>query len=111
VRMNNVGFVFVMSGRIAVASLIGGGSSTQLGIGSHVQLTGVDEKPLPFVIASTTSDQSLVTGGNAVLGETIATGSQESERFANTLPDSLSRRARFHGRPFHGRQAMGGTLA
>jgi len=74
-RINNVGFVFVMSGCIAVASLLGCGSSTQLGIGSHVQLTAVDGKALPVVIASTTSDQTLVTGGNAVLGEAIATGS------------------------------------
>lgn len=72
--MNNVGFVFVMSGCIAVASLIGCGSSTQAGIGSAVHLTAVDGKPLPVVIASTTSDQTLVTGGNAVLGEAIATG-------------------------------------
>jgi hypothetical protein len=74
-RMKNVGFVFVMSGCIAIATLIGCGSSTQLpGIGSPVQLTAVDGKPLPVVIASTTSDQTLVTGGKAVLGEAIATG-------------------------------------
>ena len=36
---------------------------------------GRRRKPLPVVIASTTSDQTLVTGGNAVLGEAIATGS------------------------------------
>jgi hypothetical protein len=74
-RMNNVGFVFVMSGCVAVASLIGCGSSTLPGMGSPLPLTAVDGKPLPVVIASTTSDQTLVTGGNAVLGEAIATGS------------------------------------
>jgi hypothetical protein len=72
--MDNVGFVFVMSGCIAVATLIGCGSSTRPGAGSPVQLTAVDGKPLPVVIASTTSDQTLVTGGNAVLGEAIAAG-------------------------------------
>jgi uncharacterized protein YceK len=73
-RMTKSGFVLVMSGCITVVSLIGCGSSTPPGIAS-VQLTAVDGKPLPVVIASTTSDQTLVMGGNAVLGEAIATGS------------------------------------
>jgi hypothetical protein len=74
-RMNKLGLVFVMCGCIAVASLIACGSSTRPDIGSTIQLTDVDGMPLPVVIASSTSDQTLVTGGKAVLGEAIATGS------------------------------------
>jgi hypothetical protein len=73
--LKSVGFVFAMSGCIATASLIGCGSPTQpAGVASPLRLTAVDGKPLPVVIASTTSDQTLVTGGKAMLGEAIATG-------------------------------------
>lgn len=74
--MGIVRVVFAMAGCLAMASLIAcGGASTPPGIGSPVQLTAVDGKPLPAVIASTTSDQTQVIGGKAVLGEAIATGS------------------------------------
>jgi hypothetical protein len=74
--MTNVRVVFAMSGCLAMASLIACGRSlTRPSRGSPVQLTAVDGKPLPAVIASSTSDQTLVTGGKAVLGEAIASGS------------------------------------
>ena len=80
-RMRNARAVHMVSGCVLIASLSGCGSSSSPleaklpGIGVSVQLTAVDGKPLPVVIASTASDQTLVTGGKAVLGEAIATGS------------------------------------
>ena len=80
-RRISVRVVRVLSGCIAIAFLSackgakGTAPETQPpGIGLPVQLALVDGKPLPAVIASTASDQTVVVTGKAVLCEAIATG-------------------------------------
>jgi len=80
VSTRNVDLAHIVSGCLLTASLIvlGGCSrpsgAVVPGIGSPIQLTAVDGRPLPVVLTSTASDSTVVTGGSAVMGEAIATG-------------------------------------
>jgi hypothetical protein len=79
-RMRSVRLPQMVSRCVLTASLLvcgacTGSVETKLpSVGAPGQLTAVDGKPLPVVIASTTGDSTLVTGGSVVMGEAIASG-------------------------------------
>jgi hypothetical protein len=74
-----VSFVPALVGCLAVASISGCGSDRMTGgqipgMGLELPLQEVDGHTLPFTVSTTGSDQTVVEGGKATLGEAIQGG-------------------------------------